>query len=141
MSYDLHARNKEIESIRFGAFSWPQMVKDTGMGYILNCGEGKFFAEYVYAKGNNGSPLSNDGYKVSSSEAKMMAKIARGYVFVKKFINQKWDELSENERKTDLEVKGHDGLPLYNKPINEEFLKSLEKFADFAEKSNGFRIT
>lgn len=140
MSYDLHARNKNIESIRFGVFSWPIMLQDTGMGYILNYGAGKDPASYVYGKGNNGSPASNDGYRVTSEQAKAMATVARGYVFVKSFINKEWDKIPEPQRQQDIDF-AFDGRKIHLPPVNQEFLDSLLKFAEFAEKSHGFIIT
>jgi hypothetical protein len=141
MGYDLIPINKQMESLSIGAFSWPIMMQDTGMGYVLGYGAGRSPAEYVYQQGNNGSPHSNDGYKVSASEAKMMAKIARGYVSVKRLINKEWDELSPEIRKQQEEFKSlFDGRPIYQTYTAEDFLLKLEKFAAFAENSKGLRI-
>lgn len=140
MGYTLKAKNKKVKSIDYGAFIWPIMLQDTGMGYVLGYGAGRSPASYVYQNGNIGSPSSNDGYRVTATEAKMMAKVARGYISVKRFINKEWAELPEERRKVDMEAK-YDGRPLYNLETAEHFLTRLEKFADFAEKSGGFQIT
>ena len=139
MGYTLKPINKECESIDFGAFSWPIMLQDTGMGYILGYGQAKNPAQYVYQNGNMGSPVSNDGYKVTATEAKMMARIARGYISVKEFINKEWAELSEEDREREKNFK-YEGKLLYMPETGEKFLEQLRKFADFAEKSKGFRI-
>lgn len=139
MSYDLHAKNKNVESIRIGAFSWPIMLQDSGMGYVLGYGKSRVPGEYVYLNGNNGSPVSNDGYRVTSEEAKIMAKIARGYVSVKRFINDQWEALDEAERIESEQLKIN-GKPLYEQQTGDGFLELIEKFAEFAERSGGFCI-
>lgn len=141
MGYDLRANNKKIETFSIGAFSWPIILQETGMGYVLGYGEGREPASYVYQTGNIGSPASNDGYKVSSAEAKAMAMVARGFVSVQRFIKKTWDEMPEDERKRTQEIKNHDGTkPLYKQAWHEDRLKMIEKFAEFAEQSKGFSI-
>ena len=88
MGYDLRPKNKNVEEMRINAFVWPFILQDTGMGYVLGYGAGMRPGTYVYLNGNNGSPASNDGYKVTATEAKTMAKIARGYLSVKAFVNK-----------------------------------------------------
>lgn len=144
MSYDLIARNKKISSIGIGAFSWPIMLQDTGMGYVLGYGANVEPASYVYQGGNNGSPSSNDGYKVTSFEAKAMAKVARGYISVKRFINKQYEDMDEKKRefyKSSL-YHGENGIvkKMFEQPVSEEFLQKLDVFAEFAEQSNGFKI-
>lgn len=97
MSYDLIPRNKNIKEKRIGAFYWPIILQKTGMGYVLGYGSSLNFGQYVYNEGNCGSPVSNDGYKVSSFEAKSMAKVARGFVSVQKFNLKQWNELDSME--------------------------------------------
>lgn len=139
MGYDLRAKNKEVSEFSLGAFSWPMYLQDTGMGYVLGYGAGLSPGTYVYSTGNNGSPHSNDGYKVSSSEAKIMAKIARGYVSVQRFVNKEWDSLTPEDRKMREETNAK-GLRVYRPYMHEDHLKKLEAFAEFAEKSKGFTI-
>jgi hypothetical protein len=140
MSFDLMPIKKDLEEISFGAFTWPVMLDETGMGYVLGCGPGRSVGQYVFVPDKNGaSPRTNDGYKVSAAEARMMAVIARGYVSVKRFINKEWDALLPHERKGQEQAK-YNGRPLYQPYTSEEFLKRLERFADFAEKSGGFKI-
>lgn len=141
MGYDLHPKNKNVEALSIGAFSWPIFLQETGMGYVLGYGAGRSPGTYVYSTGNNGSPASNNGYKVSATEAKMMARIARGFISVQRFINKEWEAMPEDERKRGQEMKSHDGVnPLYKTGWHEDQLKKIEKFAEFAEKSGGFRI-
>lgn len=134
MGYDLRAKNKNVKGISIGAFSWPMFLQETGAGYVLGYGAGLKPATYVYQNGNNGSPVSNDGYKVSSFESKMMAKIFYGFVSVQEFITKQWDDHSEEEKEN---MKKHD---FYNKPWAKERLEQLKTIAKFMDESSGFSI-
>ncbi|EPL7677462.1 hypothetical protein RG089_000597 [Elizabethkingia anophelis] len=144
MGYDLIAKKKDAEDLSIGAFSWPHMLQETGMGYVLGYGANFKPGTYVYQSGRKGSPSSNDGYRVTSFEAKAMAAVARGYVSVNRFINKQYEEMPEDERKgyENALYHGDEGIvrKLYLQPVSEDYLKKLEKFADFAEKSGGFEI-
>ena len=109
------------------------------MGYVLNYGAAKSPGQYVYEGGKKGSPVSNDGFKVTATEAKMMARIARGYIFVKSFVNEEWSRLSEDGRELHRNAS-YENRRIYTPEVSEEFLQKILKFADFAEKSKGFRI-
>lgn len=144
MSYDLIPVNKKVEGISIGAFSWPIMLQETGMGYVLGYGDATKPGSYVYSSGKKGSPASNDGYKVSAFEAKAMAAVARGYVSVQRFIAKEHEQATDEQKvsfKTAL-FPGDDGTvrKLYKQPVHEDVLKRIEKFADFAENSKGFSI-
>lgn len=135
MSYDLHAVKKDIKSIRVGAFSWPIFLQETGAGYVLGYGEGLRPATYVYQSGNNGSPASNDGYKVSASEAKAMAMVMFGFVSVQKFVISEWEKIEPEQQE---EMKKFD---CYKMPWHIDRLTQLEEIAKFIQESGGFRIT
>ena len=139
MGYELRPKNKKIDSLHFGAFIWPIFLQETGMGYILGYGAGRTPASYVYRNGNNGSPVSNDGYIVSSNEAKMMAKVAEGFVSVQRFVNDEWNKLPEEERKY-CEEWDANRKPIYRPQWHEDRLKEIEKFIEFANNSKGFSI-
>lgn len=134
MGYDLNPKNKKLESLSVGTFSWPIFLQETGMGYVLGYGTAMKPGTYVYQNGNNGSPASNDGYKVSGKEAQMMAAVARGYVSVQRYVNKEWEEIPETE------LANYEASPYYRKKMHEDHLKFLEKFADWAEQSGGFTI-
>jgi hypothetical protein len=140
MSYTLNPSNKKSKPISFGAFSWPILLQETGMGYVLGYGKSKDPAGYVYQSGNHGSPVSNDGYRVTAEDAKMMARIARGYVSVKEFVNKQWETLSIEEKERAKEIT-HNGKPIYTPETSQQWLSKLIEFAEFAEKSKGFKIT
>ena len=140
MGYNLIPRNKKIESMSIGAFSWPVMLQDTGMGHILGYGKGVSPGTYIYSpRGKGGSPVSNDGFKVSSFEAKAMANCAWGYITVKKFINSEYEKMDEEDVKT-KKTYTFEGIKMYEQPVGDSFLEQLDKFAVFAESSGGFSI-
>lgn len=135
MGYELNPNNKELKSLSAGILTWPIFLQETGMGYVLGYGTGFKPGSYVYNKGNNGSPVSNDGYKVTASEAKTMAKVARGYVSVQRFVNKEWEQIPESEWPNYEKDR-----TIYRGKMHEDHLVWLEKFADWAEKSKGFNI-
>jgi hypothetical protein len=136
MGYDLIPKNKKLDSFSVGWLTWPMFLQETGMGYILGYGTGMKPGSYVYQGGNNGSPSSNDGYKVSSKEAKMMAAVARGYVSVQRYVNKEWEAIPAEQ----LPSYENAQAGIYRAKIHEDHLVKLEKFADFAEESGGFSI-
>lgn len=143
MGYDLISKNKKakIQEMKYGIFSWPMILQETGMGYILGYGLGMRPGSYVYQpRGKGGSPVSNDGFLVSATEAKAMARCARGFISVKRFINKEWEELSPEDLASRVSCRNEDGTFLYKQKYHEDVLTKLEKFAEFAEQSGGFRI-
>ena len=141
MGYDFRPRNKKIDGFHFGAFLWPMFLQETGMGYVVGYGAARSPESYVYHPDKRGaSPVSNDGYAISSEEAKMMARIARGFISVNRFINKEWETYPEDERKRLQETMAYNNVPLYKTGWHEDRLKQLESFAEFAEKSKGFKI-
>jgi hypothetical protein len=143
MGYTLTARKKgaAVEEMNVGLFTWPMYLQETGAGYVLGYGEGRSPGSYVYKSGGQGSPVSNDGYKVSSREAKMMAAVIRGYISVQKFVNKEWDKLSPEDRERDEVATGYKGKPIYRARFHEDHLSALEKISDFMEQSGGFTIS
>lgn len=142
MGYSLIPKNK-IETIDIGAFSWPIFLQKTGAGFVLGYGAGRTPGSYVYQSNNIGSPVSNDGYKVSVRESKAMALCMRGYISVSAFINKAWEEKYPNEEERDKikeSVIIGTNKPLYNSPMGQKRLEELVKIADFIEKSGGFKI-
>jgi hypothetical protein len=112
--FDLTAKNKEVNEVRFSWLFWRAIIENTGAGDVLGCG---FFdddpGKYIYdaLPGNCGSPMSNDGYGVTEFEAECMAACCAGYVRVRRAI------------------KGDSVI-----------LREIERFASFAARSGGFTI-
>lgn len=128
MGFDLTAK-KSKQDASFNWFAWRHILEATGAGYVL--GFGYIDAgRYVYSTGNNGSPMSNDGYKVTSFEAKCMAKCCRGWLSVQRF-------LLEEAKRQHIEQ---------NRPYRDDdfedtwLMTATERFACFAENSGGFVI-
>lgn len=141
MGYDLRPRNKKVKGICIGAFSWPIILQVSGAGYVIGYGEGRTPASYVYQPDKRGaSPVSNDGYYISSEEAKMMSVIIRGFLSVCRFVNKEWEAMPEDQRLHDQNYRTLEGKLLYKQPYHEDRLKQFEQFADFAEKSKGFYV-
>jgi hypothetical protein len=112
--FDLRAKNKGVDDVQFSWFFWRQIMEQTGAGYVLGVGfYGDDPGKYVYSVPSvgGGSPMSNDGYEVTEAEAKAMAMCCRGYVAVKRYIE-----------------------------ADSVIYREIERFAEFAECSGGFRI-
>ena len=138
MSYDLHAKKKDIPDLRMGAFSWPIILEKTGAGYVLEYGKGFTPASYVYTP-RNGSPVSNDKFDVTITETKAMVLCCKGFVKVKRFVNKEWDAMSPEDRKQSEKL--NEVMKVYTPYTGEQFLEKIEQFIEFAEKSGGFRIS
>ena len=150
MGYDLKANNEGVEGFHFGAFSWGWMLGE-GVGLII--GYGKLDgAAYVYeprevtyttADGEAHTlmtdPCSNDGYPVDADEAMAMAHAAHGLVNVERAVARMHAELPPEEQAR------REALPLLDRnkprmPVREDFIERVERFAEWAEKSGGFRV-
>lgn len=138
MGYDLIPKKEGVESKSGMIFTWPVILQETGAGYLFGYGENTFKpGYYVYNNSlpNNGSPVSNDGFEVSKEDAIIMARIFRGYVYVKRTLREEWLEKSEDERAM---IKDFYGDKV--EPPAEVFLQKIESLADFFEQSEGFNI-
>lgn len=136
MGYDLIPKNKEVDSPCGMIFTWPMILNETGACYLFGYGENTANPGFYVYNGSRGpgSPVSNDGFKVTPLESKIMAKLFRGYVFVKRSIAEEWEKKTEEEKNLILSFNK------MAKPPSEEFINKIEILADFCEKSGGFRI-
>ena len=64
-----------------------------------------------------------------------MARLFRGYVFVKRGLIEEWNKMSEKEQILAQSLLGKKAAP----PA-EEFLRKIEVLAEFCEHSEGFNI-
>ena len=137
MGYDLIPINKGIYSKSGMIFTWPTILEETGAGYLFNYGKNTFDpGKYIYdGSRNDGSPVSNDGFSVSKEEALIMARLFRGYVFVKRGLRKEWDKKTESEQVMMISRFGKT-----SEPPSEDFLKKVESMAEFCEQSEGFNI-
>lgn len=121
MGYDLKPIKRDTEDFHFGAWSWPVLVE--ACGYLFACVS--IGARYCYQPDADerfkAGPtlITNDGIKITATEAKLMARVARNFVAIQR------------------------GLPDDSdapKKIRTDFVDRFEAFAGWAEKSGGFRI-
>lgn len=118
-------------------FTWPVILNETGACYLFGYGYFKFDpGKYVYdGSREDGSPVSNDGFEVTQEEARIMARLFRGYVSVKRELREEWNKKPEREQ---IRIKSLLGDKV--EPPAEEFLHKVEMLADFCEQSEGFNI-
>lgn len=138
MGYDLIGKNKKNGDFSFGAFSFPVLLE--ACGYLFPCIHNKaqwfcvFGVDERMPKGDDYPRiLSNDGFKVTAEEAKIMARMARNFVIIQ-------EELGKEKQK-DFPF----ATPILHKndwpmKIRDDFVEKFRRFADWAEKSDGFKI-
>jgi len=136
MGMELHARNKAAGQFHWGAFGWSWMLGE-GVGLPVGHFHGLSPGEFIYLDRPDGRCLGyNDGAKVSAKEAKDMAKVSRWVVAKQRAMRQQLERRSQQER----DDMAEDKYRLYTLPVRADWVDQLEKFADWAEKSGGFRV-
>lgn len=136
MGYDLKPRNKKVDTFSMGAFSYGWMM-DSAVGMVVGYGEGLEPGSYVCYKRKDGCDLMhNDGGHVSAKEAKEMARMARLVAEQQDRLHFHFDRAAQatKERYEKNEYK------LYNLPVRKDFIQKIRDFADFAEKSGGYKV-
>jgi hypothetical protein len=141
MGYDFKPKKKGVAWYQIGAFSWPMML-DAGLGLVLGTGKGFRAAEFIYIKRPDGLCVQyNDGASVSVRESKELAKVARWIAAVQTARLNQWETLPEAERQR---MEADNEMSIYPKPYDlpwhKDAIKRFTDFADWAEKSGGFRI-
>jgi len=137
MGYDLRPRHKEIGDFHFGAFNWGWML-DAGVGLVLGAGPSIKPATFRYSHDKKGRcPYYNEGFHVTSKDAKTMALIAYGLVSVEKGKWSEWNSFTDDEKRT-IEEPRMSGV--YRRPVREDFIEKVERFATWAVQSGGFWI-
>ena len=135
MGYDLMPRNKKAGTFWLGIF--PFQILQEACGYLWPCiSKGVrwycvFGADPRMPVGDNYPRLlSNDGFRITAEEARIMARIARNFVEVQR-------SLSDERTPSDLTP-----VHLWPWPIKiyTDFVDKFEQFADWAERSQGFAI-
>jgi hypothetical protein len=117
MSYDLCPKKKEAGDFRFGAFSWPVLLE--ACGYLFPCVHGQ--GQYCSVDDKWVMLGTNDGFKVSADDAKLMARCARNFVAIQRGLPS-------------------DHIDRFPPKIRTDFVDRFERFAEWAEKSGGFSI-
>jgi len=139
MGYNLIPRNKKLNKFYFESFSFDWML-DAGVGLVLGTGKSIEPASFRYIPDKKGRcPRYNDGFYVTSKQAKIMSVVAKGLVSVERGKWDEWNCLSEEKQKS-MKEANNQYLHLYILPVREEFIEKVEKFTEWAEKSSGFKI-
>ena len=136
MECNLTPKNKKACPPCVLRYIWPMVLNETGAGYLLGYGEIEAVpGSYVY-NGNRGpgTPVSNEGFIVTAEEAKIMAKLFRGYAFVKRGVRKQWGKLPERNKQMAIYINER------SEPPDDDFINKVESLADFCEKSGGFTV-
>lgn len=136
MPYDLIPRNRQQGEMTIGAFAWPWML-EAGLGLPLTHGKGIEPGSFVYADRPDGRCVAyNDGARVSAGEAKEMAKLARWIADYQDTLHTIFDRQPDDVKERQLKNEHR----LYHIPVRRDWVAKLREFADWAEKSGGFRV-
>ena len=136
MGFDLSARNKDAGDFSMGAFSWAWMLEN-GVGLPVGYGPGFAPAQFIYRARPDGLCIGyNDGARVTAAEAKQMAQVARWLADYQDDLYAQWMKEPE-EKRTQME---NTGGRLYKLPVRRDFVDKVQGFAEWAEKSGGFRV-
>lgn len=136
MGMDLYPRNKDAGGFSFGGFGWAWML-EAGVGLPVGHFKGLAPGEFIYLDRPDKRSLGyNDGAKVTAKEAKQMAMVARWVVAQQRALHDQLDQRSEDEQEHIRDNRNR----LYNPPVRKDWLDHIARFADWAEKSGGFRV-
>lgn len=136
MGYDFTPKNKKAGDYHIGAFSWPQML-DAGLGLVLGTGQGFKPAEFIYiTRPDKLCVQYNDGARVTASECKDLAKVARWIAAVQDARIKQWATVPADEQRRMSDDKNG----IYKLPWHPDTVQKFRNFADWCEKSGGFKI-
>lgn len=151
MSYDLRPLNKDVEEFRFGAFSFPVLLE--ACGYLFSCIQdgGRWYCAFgTDERMGDTYPLliTNDGFRVTAEEARIIARVARNFVAIQRTlpVENETEDLRSKSTFTKSDVQRLIDAMHGNKPgpwpvrIRTDFTDRFEKFAEWAERSGGFEI-
>jgi hypothetical protein len=136
MGFDLKPRNKSADAFSMGAFSWCWML-DNGVGLPVGYGPGFSPGSFIYRNRPDGLCIGyNDGARVTSAEAKEMAKVARWVADYQDDLYAEWMKEPEDRR----QKMQNEPTRLYKLPVRRDFVEKVRAFAEWAEKSGGFTV-
>lgn len=139
MGYDFAPSNESAGDFHVGAFCWPWML-DAGVGLVICTGKGFTPGSFVYAERPDGLSVNyNDGAAVTAEEARDMARVARWVADYQDTLRSVYEREPEAKRR-EMENAPILSGPRYNIPVRRDFVEKLREFADWAEKSGGFRV-
>lgn len=140
MGYDLRARNSKASDFHFGAFSWPVLLEQCGCLWPFTQ-KAKWYCVFgvdsrMPVTDRYPRLISNDGFRVTAFEAKVMARMARNYVAIQRSI----PDLSPEQEALADDMNAPDWKRPWPRKIRTDFVDRFEEFAEWAEKSGGFAI-
>lgn len=136
MGFDFRPRNKGVSTYCMGAFSYGWMM-DNGVGIVVGYGKGIEPGSYVFHSRKDGNDLMyNDGGQVTAKEAKEMAKVALRLVDYQDMLHEQFEKLDDKTK--ELYLKNEHKY--YNLPVRRDFVEKVRAFAEFAQKSGGFKV-
>lgn len=139
MGFDLIPRHSKAGDFHSNCWFWSWML-EAGVGLPVGHGKGVRPAQFVYKGRPDGCSLGyNDGARVTAKEAKQMAQMARWIADYQMTLKDIFEKESESTRESINKAQYPMNL-IYNMPIGQEWVDKLREFADFAEKSGGFRV-
>lgn len=154
MGYDLTAKNSAAGGFHFGAFSFPVVLEVCNYLFPVVHGGGRWYAVFgVDPRMPRGDTypavLSNDGFEVTAEEARIMARFCRNFVAVQRSLP---DENRPDDMRGKAEFNRDDVVALMQRAmhgtdpgpwpvkIRADFIDTIERFVEWAEKSEGFAI-
>jgi hypothetical protein len=136
MGFDFSPTNKKAGFYHIGAFSWPNML-DAGLGLVLGTGQGFKPCEFIYiTRPDKLCVQYNDGALVTAEECKDLAKVARWIAAIQDARLRQWDKVPADQQK---EMRS-DTHGTYKLPWDAGVIQKFRDFADWCEKSGGFKI-
>lgn len=110
---------------------------DAGLGLVLGTGQGFRPGEFVYLTRPDGRCVQyNDGARVTAAECKELAKVARWIAEIQNGRIKQWEKVPA----ADQERMRNEKTGLYKLPWHPDVVKKFVDFADWCEKSGGFKI-
>ena len=110
---------------------------DAGLGLVLGTGAGFRPAQFIYiSRPDNKCVQYNDGAHVTAKECKDLAKVSRWIADIQDARIKQWAEVAPDEQHR----MSADKSGLYKLPWHPDVVKRFRDFADWVEKSGGFRI-
>lgn len=157
MGYDLKPTNTKAGPFHFGAFSFPVLLEACGALFPCIHNGGQWYCAFgVDPRMPQGDDypriLSNDGFRVTRDEARLMARIARNYVAIQRSLPDPTpEELASAGVRQKVSFKREDVEALllramsgarehWPQKIRPDFTDQFERFAEWAERSKGFEI-
>jgi len=140
MGYDLkpiRPKKKDLEWFHFNCWSWLILMEYCGTYWPSYHGNGGYYMPHNNTndkryEGHSYPPITtNDGFKVTAIESRVMARIASNLARIQRCLP---DTLEEYEMQG---LKGRPGMPIW---MHRGYVERFEEFSEWVQKCQGFRI-